>query len=56
MDIALSGFRGGRLGCCCPGFAGIGVEMAVERAAKREIAQMRMDVVFIFAVGGGVGG
>lgn len=30
--------------------------MAIERAAKRETAQMRMDVVFIFAVGGEGGG
>lgn len=30
--------------------AGIGAGMAIEMAAKREIALMRMDVVFIFAV------
>lgn len=29
-------------------FAGIGAGMAIERAAKRETALMRMDVVFIF--------
>lgn len=28
--------------------AGIGAGMAIERAAKRETALMRMDVVFIF--------
>lgn len=31
--------------------SGIGAGMATERAAKRETALMRMDVVFIFAVG-----
>lgn len=31
--------------------AGIGAGIAIERAAKRDTALMRMDVVFMFAVG-----
>lgn len=46
---------GGASGTFSRASAGIGVGMAIERAAKRETALIGMDVVFSFAVslGGG---